>query len=495
MTGLPADVEVGKARLAVWREHPDAFVIDNWPHVKLEVFQQKACDYCKTPGRKRIAMQSAVGTGKTAWLAWMGLHRLSSFMSKGEYPKGVALSVDRPNLKMNLWPELCKWLAESPYLNRMFATTADRISCKAEATDRWFLEARSWPKRATGAEQAASLSGLHSAYPFALIDEAAEIDIAVIDRTEQMYSGCVDGLIAVTGNPISRLGVLYEVCVKRKGGSWFVLEISGDPDDPDRCTRVDIDWARERIKNANGGRGDPWIQAQIFGKFPDADMFSLLTDEEVTQAMSRSYRQEHVNHYAKILGVDVAGQGLDSSVIAPRQGLIAFQMDQYRGLDPNEGAATVARKWSSWGAHAAFVDNTGGFGSGWIAQLRNLGYSPMPVEFSAKATSAEFYNKRAEMIWRLREAVKAGLSLPNDPELARELTTPTYLHKKGQLLIEDKDSIKARLKRSPDKLDALALTYAFDVAPPLDDPMYPDGREWNRNRPQIAQRVLEPRGW
>jgi hypothetical protein len=65
----------------------------------------------------------------------------------------------------------------------------------------------------------------------------------------------------------------------------------------------------------------------------------------------------------------------------------------------------------------------------------------------------------------MAEWVKRGGALPNDPELAKELTTPTYTHQNGKLRLEEKEQIKKRLGFSPDKGDALALTFALPDMP------------------------------
>jgi len=61
--------------------------------------------------------------------------------------------------------------------------------------------------------------------------------------------------------------------------------------------------------------------------------------------------------------------------------------------------------------------------------------------------------------------VKRGGSLPPIPELVQELTSPTYTFNQGKLQLEDKDQIKARIGRSPDLADALALTFALPDQP------------------------------
>jgi hypothetical protein len=57
--------------------------------------------------------------------------------------------------------------------------------------------------------------------------------------------------------------------------------------------------------------------------------------------------------------------------------------------------------------------------------------------------------------------VKRGGCLPKDGELKRELCAPTYIYQNGRFQIEDKKQIKSRLGFSPDKADALCLTFAL----------------------------------
>lgn len=50
--------------------------------------------------------------------------------------------------------------------------------------------------------------------------------------------------------------------------------------------------------------------------------------------------------------------------------------------------------------------------------------------------------------------------LPPDDDLTEELTAPEWtMNSRSEILLEPKEDIKARIGRSPDKADALALTY------------------------------------
>lgn len=150
-------------------------------------------------------------------------------------------------------------------------------------------------------------------------------------------------------------------------------------------------------------------------------------------------------------------------MIFPRQGCVAMPPIHLRNVDSIQGAGTVARKWQDWAADACFVDNTGGFGGGWIDQLRLLRMKPTPIHFAGKATDPRYFNKRAEMYMLMAQWVKDGGALPPVPELVEELTAPVYFFNGDRMQIEDKEQIKAKIGRSPDYADALALTFAHPV--------------------------------
>ncbi len=71
-------------------------------------------------------------------------------------------------------------------------------------------------------------------------------------------------------------------------------------------------------------------------------------------------------------------------------------------------------------------------------------------------------NLRAEMYWRLREALDPengiNLALPDDKKLLGDLCAPEYQITVGGILIESKEDIKERLHRSTDSGDSVALS-------------------------------------
>jgi hypothetical protein len=245
--------------------------------------------------------------------------------------------------------------------------------------------------------------------------------------------------------------------------NWTVIRITGDPDDPKRSPRIDIEWARQQI--ALYGRENAWVMAYILGRFPPGSINALLGVDEVRDAMGRHLTEDKFSYAQKRIGIDVARFGDDRSVLFPRQGLAALKPAEMRNATGPEVASRAALARERWEWEMCMVDDTGGYGGSVIDSMNLAGLPVTPVNFSGKSTDPRYFNKRSEMWFRMADWIRAGGSLPNDPELIRELTAPTYTFHAGKFRLEEKDQIKKRLTFSPDKADALALTFAVAESP------------------------------
>lgn len=438
-----------------WRERPDVFVRevfgvepDAWQLDALRLF----------PTSPRIAMKACKGPGKTSVLSWL----CWNFLVTRPRPKIAAVSISAENLADGLWTEMAKWQAKSKLLKATFTWTKTRIFCN-DAPEEWWMSARTWPKTADANAQADTLAGLHADYLLFVIDEAGGVPDAVMAAAEAGLANAMgdnEAHIVIAGNPTHLEGPLYRACTTERS-LWVVIEITSDPDDPKRTPRVSAEWARQQIQKY--GRDNPWVLVNVFGKFPPSSLNALIGPDEVREAMKRYHRPEAYSTAARILGVDVAREGDDKSVIFPRQGIVALEPVVLRNVDSLQGAGAVSRKWEEWDAHACFVDNTGGFGAGWIDQLRVLRRNPIGIHFASKASTLQFVNKRAEMLWTACQWVKEGGALPDIPELLEEMTAHTYFFRGDAIQIEEKDQIKAKIGRSPDYFDGLGLTFAQPV--------------------------------
>lgn len=393
-----------------------------------------------------------------AWCIW-------NFLATRPHPKVAATSITAPNLADGLWTELAKWQGKSAFLTEAFEWQKTRIVYKGKP-ETWWASARNWSKSASSEQQANTLAGLHADYLLFVLDEAGGIPDSVMAAAEAGLSTGIETKLLIAGNTTHCEGPLYRACTKEKH-LWKTVEISGDPDDPNRSSRVDINWAREQINKY--GADHPYVLVNVFGKFPETSFNSLLSFAEVEDAMKRSYERKDYEFAPKVLGIDVARTGTDRSVICRKQGLVVHPFKIYRNIDGNEGAGHIARITREWRQDATFIDGSGGWGFAWLDAGNMMGLEMMAIAGSGKPNNPTYFNKRAEMWWEMAQWVKEGGALPDEPDLIAELTTPTYTHKRDKILIEDKELVKARLGRSPDLADALAFCFSHPVSPQSED--------------------------
>jgi len=451
-----------KERIRRWREYPAQFVVESFG-VEPDAWQVEAMESLGGPynSRRRVCMKACTGPGKSAVLSWMGWHRLACFGAKGEHPKGAALSITGDNLRGNLWSEMAKWQKRSEFLSTAFTWRKERIYAN-DHSETWFLDARSFAKDADTEAIGRTLSGLHSQFPFILLDETGDMPVAVGRAAEQIFTGSpIDAAIIQAGNPTSTLGLLYHTCTNARGG-WHIITITADPEDPNRTPRVDIELARGQIELY--GRENPWVQATILGLFPSSGFNTLVSLDSIEAAMNRSYRVEQFDHAAKILGVDVARQGDDLSVIAPRQGLAGFKPKVFRNLRSTELAGHVSQAQDKWQADGVIIDGTGGWGAGVIDAGHQMGRAWLDCQFAGKPFNPKYANKRAENSFLFAKWIEDGGALPYLPELIKEATSITYTFQGDKFLIEPKEVIKKRLGHSTDYWDAYCCTFAFPVS-------------------------------
>jgi len=250
-------------------------------------------------------------------------------LTVNEDAKVAATSVSADTLADTLWTEMAKWQAKSPLLSASFTWTRQRIF-NNRRRETWWMSARKWARSADPASLGQTLAGLHSDYILFLLDESGGIPDAVMATAEAALAGCVEGHIVQAGNPTHLEGPLWRACSSERR-LWHLVEITADPDDPKRSSRVPAQWAREQIEKY--GRDNPWVLVNVFGRFPPHSLDTLIGPDECEAATRRVWTADDIATAPRILGVDVARFGDDASVIFPRQGLVAFPPIKVRHID------------------------------------------------------------------------------------------------------------------------------------------------------------------
>jgi hypothetical protein len=108
-----------------------------------------------------------------------------------------------------------------------------------EHPESWFVSARTWSKNADKSQQANTLAGLHGPFTLVAMDEVGDIPGGVFAAADASLSTGEFNRILIAGNPTQTEGPLYEACTSDRA-RWWVKEITGDPDDPKRAKRIDI---------------------------------------------------------------------------------------------------------------------------------------------------------------------------------------------------------------------------------------------------------------
>ena len=397
----------------------------------------------------QIAVASGHGIGKSALVAWIMLWALSTF----EDTKGVVTANTETQLKTKTWAELAKWYWRC--INRhWFEFTATALFSKDPQHARtWRIDMVAWSERNTEA-----FAGLHNQGKriVLIFDEASAVADLVWEVSEGALTDSGTEIVwCCFGNPTKVTGRFRE-CFGKYRHRWNTRQIDS------RSVRITNKTQIQKWVEDYGEDSD-FVRVRVRGVFPSVSSNALLGPEEVDAAMKRSYGQDQIDHAATIVGVDVARQGDDSSCIARRRGQMIFPLRPLRIPDTALVGHQVSLYCDENEADACFVDATGGYGAGVIDTMRATNHDAVEVYFNGRPLDNHYFNKRSEMYFEMAKWVKAGGALPNDRELAEEICATTYSFQGDKFRLCEKDDVKEEIGRSPDRADAVALTFAFPV--------------------------------
>lgn len=390
------------------------------------------------------ATSSGHGIGKSALTAWL----CDFIMSTRPFCKGVVTANTSPQLRTKTWAEVAKWTKRCITGHWFEVTSGMHMKMvNKEHPESWRIDAQTCAK-----ENSESFAGLHAASstPFYIYDEASAIDDKIWEVSE---GGMTDGepMWFVFGNPTRSSGRFFQ-SFNRFKHRWVHKQIDSRNSKMTNKTKLQ-EWINDY------GEDSDFVRVRVKGQFPRAGNCQFISLEDVENC--RKYKAEGWEQGLKTIAVDVARFGDDQTVIGKKQGRKVFPMDKYRGLDTMETADKVAEAIREFDPDAVFVDG-GGVGGGVVDRLKQLGYPVIDVNFGSKANDdVKYANKRAEMYGLARDALKAGLELPDDNELADELIAVEYgFNPKQQILLEKKEDMKKRGLSSPDCADDLVLHWA-----------------------------------
>lgn len=198
------------------------------------------------------------------------------------------------------------------------------------------------------------------------------------------------------------------------------------------------------------------------------DPFQVIPTEWVEMSQAKWTEDGHRGQEMDSLGADIARGGRDKTVIARRHGRWFDKALSYPGSDTPNGPVTAALIVAALRHGAPAHVDVIGVGGSVYDHLDGANIHVVAVNNSKgsdemdRSLQLKFYNKRAELLWKMREALdpdyaNENIILPPDPELKADLCCARWKLTSRGIQVESKDEIKARIGRSPDKGDAYVL--------------------------------------
>lgn len=325
--------------------------------------------------------------------------------------------------------------------------------------------------------------GFHGPHILVVIDEAPGVRGVIWDAIEGMRAGGEVKILAL-GNPTNAGGPFYDAFTKDRD-LWATHTISAfdtpnfqgcdlesllqmtddELDDNERPYLVTRRWVYERFRM--WGETHPMWEARVLGNFPRQSEDALISLAWLEKAALAEYKERPKGKTELSAGIDVAGPGENETVLVVRNGGNIIDMKHWPTADARGEAVAALRQYKDslvW----VCVD---AIGIGWYfaEHLRDNGFNVWGLKVGDPAYDKElFANLKAELFWQLRQRFEdEEISGLVDEQMAAQLATIRYKHNpKGQVVIEPKDEMASRGVSSPDRAEALMISYAADVGRP-----------------------------
>jgi len=409
-----------------------------------------------------MARASGHGIGKSALIGIITDWALSTC----EDCKVVITANTDTQLRTKTSPEVGKWMRLG-LTAHWFDVQSTSVSTRDSAhTKTWRADFVPWSEHNTEA-----FAGLHNKGKriVLIFDEAS----AIADRVWEVAEGALTDedteiIWIAFGNPTRATGRFRE-CFRKYRHRWKTAQIDSRTVEGTNKDQI-AKWA------ADYGEDSDFFKVRVRGQFPAMSAKQYISETDVDAAKARHLRREQYEFAPVILTCDPAWSGDDELVISKRQGL---KFEVLRTLPKNDNDVWVANLLANLEdehkADAVFID--GGFGTGIVSAGTTMGRSWTIVWFSEKSGDEGCLNKRAEM-WKLaRDWLKEGGAIPPDDDvLHQDLIGPeTVARLDGKLQLESKEDMKRRGLPSPNRADALVLSFAHPVSAKLSRGHQSDG--------------------
>lgn len=417
----------------------------------------------KEPER-RVAVPAAFGIGKTYLAARAALW----FLYTHRPSRVITTAPTRRQVQDLLWAEL-----RTAHATSRRRLGGSPLKLKLELAPGWDAVGFS-----TDAGKIDQFTGYHAPSVLVIFDQAAGIEPGTWEGAEGFMTSDYVRWLAIS-NATDSASVMAQVSTgkRTKYGTWDVHKITAH-DSPNVKAGCNVipgiishDWVNR--KREVWDPTDPMWQIFVEANFVEEAMMTFLTGAMIRMM----FEEELAPNWGDIeIGVDVADEGVDSTVWTVRAGPRLLFIDQVYGNDPMQVANKTEEIYNripdltgGYSANLITVDKIG-IGSGVVARLgeKNLPVQGVNVGVRALTDQEQFLNHRAELGWSIRTLAehKAICLRPLYPTpdryidtLREEMTVRYKFLGSNKIQMERKDDIRKRLQRSPDFWDSMMLCF------------------------------------
>lgn len=404
----------------------------------------------ETNERTAISVRSGHGTGKTFILA-----NLANFIGLTEEDAKLVLTAPvAAQLENQLMPEVKKWA------DNLFPLIRPLADVKAKHATYGVTKKNKAVARTARKNNSEALAGVHGSFVLYIIDEASGVDNKIFEVIEGALTGD-RYLLVMCSNPTRTVGRFYETHTNPK----MINHYRRVHLDCEKSANVKPKWV-EDMKEKYGEDSDTY-RVRVKGKFPKSQTDALFNPDMLADFFNdkRIIDDNGLN----IWGNDIARYGDDKTQLYKRKGYRGIGFIGWSKLDTMETASKVTSEYNVSYEKPDYINvDTNGLGVGVYDRLNQIGLRGIVQDCNSnyKSTKNEYLNKRTEMYHNLADAIKKGAYTPYDAQLEEELLAITYqITDNGKIKLVAKQEIKDALGRSPDKSDAVALSY-FENYPP-----------------------------
>lgn len=417
----------------------------------------------------RLAVRSGHGTGKTKTTSSLILW----FITTRPFSRVLATAPNIQILNKVLWPELAAGfydLAEKyPPIGKLFGMTRTTFF-NIEHQTRWFAVSRTAAKN-----NSQGLAGQHNKFLLCIVEEASAVEDEVFEVLDGALTGGPENRLVMVGNPTNSHGRFYDA-FHAKSDSHKLFHWDGE-----KSPLVSDDMIK--LFKEEYGDGSREYFVRVRGEFPPRVSGMLLARGELESLTTNEF--EFDTPPMRIISVDVAGSGRDSSVIliaeatgdGTERKLRVQEIREYQiGMDTVQLAAEVM--FLSKEQPCKIIVDSIGVGQGVSDFLNHNEIEHHALNWGQPSWfSDRFLNQRAEAYHWVREGLaRKQLHIEKHPKLFQQMANLPYTYnERGKLQLLSKDRMLAKGIKSPDLADALAQCYLVPYEPQGIQPMRAEG--------------------